>query len=255
LTTGGKGLVSLLDQKGLIRRDAMNDTVHITGKGLKIGVGVAVLLWLATVLVLGTAGAFSLGPGVFPLPIVVGLLTPIVVFLIALWAFGPFRDLVMSIDLQVAAGIQAWRFAGLGFIALYTYGVLPGLFAWSAGLGDIAIGVTAPLVVYALRRRPAFAVSGLYWVWNLFGMLDLVNAVSLGALSAVLGLGLSSAITTFPMGAMPLVLIPAFLVPMFFMLHTVSLVQARRLATAGKDVCSWPEPTFRCEPLSAPLGA
>jgi hypothetical protein len=27
-----------------------------------------------------------------------------------------------------------------------TYGVLPGLFAWPAGLGDIAIGVTAPLI-------------------------------------------------------------------------------------------------------------
>ena len=66
------------------------------------------------------------------------------------------------------AGIQAWRFAGLGFIALYAYGVLPGLFAWPAGLGDMAIGVTAPLVIYALRRRPAFAVSSLFWVWNLF---------------------------------------------------------------------------------------
>jgi hypothetical protein len=161
----------------------------------------------------------------------------------------------MSADLPVIAGIQAWRFAGLGFIALYAYGVLPGLFAWPAGIGDMAIGVTAPLVVYALRRRPTFATSALFWVWNLFGMLDLVVAVTLGGLSAVRGIGLSAEITTFPMGTMPLVLIPAFLVPLFLMLHIISLLQARRLATAGKEVCSWTEPTFRCEPVEAMPGA
>jgi hypothetical protein len=185
-----------------------------------------------------------------PLPILAGVLAPILVFLIAFWTVSPFRDLVMSIDLPVMAGIQAWRFAGLGFIALYAYGVLPPLFALPAGLGDMAIGVTAPLVILALRRHPAFAGSRLFWIWNLFGMLDLVVAVSLGALSAVLGIGISVGITTFPMGRMPLVLIPTFLVPVFVMLHLASLLQARRLAAAGR-VCSWPGPTFRREPVEA----
>jgi hypothetical protein len=114
----------------------------------------------------------------------------------------------------------------------------------------MAIGVTAPLVILALRRHPAFAGSRLFWIWNLFGMLDLVVAVSLGALSAVLGIGISAEITTFPMGTMPLVLIPTFLVPVFLMLHIASLLQARRLAAAGR-VCSWTGPTFRCEPVEA----
>ena len=185
-----------------------------------------------------------------PLPILAGVLVPILVFLIAFWTVSPFRDFVMSIDLPVMAGIQTWRFAGLGFIALYAYGVLPGLFAWPAGLGDMTIGVTAPLVIFALRRRPAFAASGLFWIWNLFGILDLAVAVSLGGLSAVLGIGISAGITTFPMGTMPLVLIPTFLVPLFLMLHIASLLQARRLAVTGK-VCRWTEPTFRCAPLEA----
>jgi hypothetical protein len=59
----------------------------------------------------------------------------------------------------------------------------------------------------------------------------------------IIGIGISEEITTFPMGTMPLVLIPAFLVPVFLMLHIVSLLQARRLAMAGKGVCSWTEPT------------
>jgi len=229
----------------------MNNSEPITDKRAKTVVGAVLLLWLMLVFILGADDAFSRGPGAVPFAILAGFLVPILAFLIALWTVGPFRDFVMSIDLPVMAGIQAWRFAGFGFIALYAYGVLPGLFAWPAGLGDMAIGVTAPLVIFALRRRPAFATSVLFWVWNLFGILDLAIAVSLGALSAVRGIGLSAEITTFPMGTMPLVLIPAFLVPLFLMLHVASLLQARRLATAGKGVCSWTEPTFRCEPLEA----
>jgi len=224
--------------------------MNVKEKRVKTVVGALLLLWLVLVLILGADDAFSRGPVELPLPILAGFLTPILVFLAAFWTVGPFREFLMSIDLPVMAGIQAWRFAGLGFIALNAYGVLPGLFAWPAGLGDMAIGITAPLVIYALRRRPAFATSVLFWVWNLFGILDLVDAVTLGAISAVLGIGISAEITAFPMGKMPLVLIPAFLVPLFLMLHFASLLQARRLAVAGR-VCRWPEPTFRCEPVEA----
>jgi hypothetical protein len=232
----------------------MTDSESITHKSVKIIVGTVLSLWLVLVLVIGANDGFARGPGELPLPILAGLLTPILAFLVAFWAVGPFHDLVMSIDLPVMAGIQAWRFGGLGFIALYAYGVLPGLFAWPAGLGDMTIGVTAPLVILALRRQPAFAGGRLFWAWNLLGILDLVVAVSLGATSAVLGIGLSAEITNFPMGSMPLVIVPAFLVPLFLMLHLASLFQARRLVTTGK-VCRWTEPTFQCEPVEAMHGA
>ena len=228
----------------------MNDSEHVTDNRVKTIVGAVLLLWLVLAFILGTNDAFARAPGALPLSILAGFLTPILVFLVAFRMVGPFRDLVMSIDLPVMAGIQAWRFGGLGFIALYAYGVLPGLFAWPAGLGDMAIGVTAPLVILALRRQPAFAAGRLFWIWNLLGILDLVVAVSLGALSSVFGIGISAEITTFPMGRMPLVIVPMFLVPLFLMLHLASLLQARRLAAAEK-VCSWTEPTFRCEPMEA----
>ena len=126
-------------------------------------------------------------------------------------------------------GIQAWRFAGLGFLALYAHGVLPALFAWPAGLGDIAIGVTAPWVVLALIRRPNFAVSRLFIVWNLLGIADLVVAIGTGALSSGYATGAVGEVTTAPMAQLPLVLIPAYFVPIFFMLHLGALFQARRL--------------------------
>ncbi len=86
-------------------------------------------LWLVAVLILGAKGVFVGKPGAPPLPIFAGVVIPLLVFLAAFWSGGLFRDFVMTIDLEVAAGIQAWRFGGMGFIALYAYGILPGLFA------------------------------------------------------------------------------------------------------------------------------
>lgn len=203
-------------------------------KKTKSVLGVVLLAWLAIVLILGANETLAGEPGTPPLPLFIAVLAPIIVFLAAYWYVGRFRDLVLSMDLQFAAGIQAWRFGGLGFITLYTYGVLPGLFAWPAGLGDMTIGFTAVWVLRALRDRPDFVKSGAYRTWNLLGILDLVTALSLGAVSAYFGIGISETITTFPMARLPLVLIPAFLVPLFIMLHLTSLIQSRKLAVTGK---------------------
>ncbi|HEV8341002.1 MAG TPA: hypothetical protein VGR30_01405 [Candidatus Binatia bacterium] len=190
---------------------------------------VVLATWLALVFLLGAGGAFVRPPGTPPFPILISFTAPIIFFLIAFWWSHAFREFVFAVDLRLATGIQAWRFAGLGFLALYAHGVLPGLFAWPAGLGDIAIGVTAPWVVLALIRRPSFAASKAFVVWNLLGISDLVVAVSTGALSSALALGVAGEITTAPMAQLPLVLIPAYFVPLFIMLHLTSLFQARSL--------------------------
>jgi hypothetical protein len=85
--------------------------------------------------------------------------------------------------------------------------------------------VTAPLVALALVRRPGFATSRVFIAWNLFGILDLVVAVTTGGLHSALAA--PGEVTTGPMAMMPLVQIPAFLVPLFIMLHLVALFQAR----------------------------
>ena len=188
-------------------------------------------VWLALVFLLGASGTFVRPPGTLPLPILVGALAPIIAFLAGLWRLREFRDFVLAIDLRLALGIQAWRFAGLGFLALYAYRVLPGLFAWPAGLGDIAIGVSAPWLILALIRRPRFAAGNTFVVWNLLGILDLIVAVGTGALASALALG-AGEVTTAPMARLPLVLIPGYFVPLFVMLHLAALLQARRLATA-----------------------
>jgi hypothetical protein len=161
---------------------------------------VALMLWLALVFSLGARGSFVRAPGALPLPILIGVTAPLLVFLAAFWALPAFQNFV---------------------------------FAWPAGLGDMAIGLTAPWLVLTLIRRPGFAASQLFVVWNLLGISDLVVAVSTGAIVSALATGAAGEITTAPMAQLPLVLIPAFFVPFFVMLHLTALFQARRLAVLG----------------------
>jgi hypothetical protein len=88
----------------------------------------------------------------------------------------------------------------------------------------MAIGVTAPWIMLALVRQPGFAASGTFIRWNVLGILDLLIAVSIGAVSALFTTGAPGEISTAPMATLPLLLIPAFLVPLFLMLHTAALI-------------------------------
>jgi hypothetical protein len=199
-----------------------------TSPGITAVVAIVLFLWLGLVTILAGRGGFTEPTGSPPLPILLSAVVPVIVFLAAYRLFPSFREYVLKFDLRLAAGIQAWRFAGLGFLALYANGVLPGTFAWPAGIGDMAVGLTAPWIMLALIRRPQFAASKLFLFWNLFGMLDLVTAVGSGGLSALLAHGTPGEITTAPMARLPLALIPAYFVPMLFMLHLTALLQRKR---------------------------
>jgi hypothetical protein len=155
---------------------------------------------------------------------------PLVLFFASLRLSQSFRQFVLSMDLRLIAGIQAWRWAGLGFLSLYAHKVLPAVFALPAGLGDMAIGVTAPWIMLALIRQPGFAASGAFIRWNVLGISDLIIAISIGTLSAFFATGAPGEISTAPMATLPLLLIPAFLVPLFLMLHIAALMQSRRLS-------------------------
>ncbi len=192
------------------------------------------MVWLALVFELGANGAFVKRPGSVPVPIIIGVIAPIIVFLAAFALSRSFHTLVLTADIRLMAGVQAWRFAGLGFLALYANGVLPGVFAWPAGIGDMVIGFTAPWIIIALIQRPDFKSSPLFLLWNLFGILDLVVAVGTGALSSGVAPGIVGPMTTAPMAHLPLVLIPAYLVPLFIMLHLATLFQVSAESSRNK---------------------
>jgi hypothetical protein len=196
---------------------------------------VVLAAWCASVFGLGAAGAFVGHPGQPPLALAVGAMLPLVTFAVAYRGSRAFRDFVLAADLRLVTAFQGWRWAGFGFLSLWVHGVLPGLFAWTAGLGDMAVGFTAPWIVLALARDRGFAGTRRFALFNLLGMLDLVVALSLGGASSML---LSGGVTTAAMAQLPEILVPAFLVPLFLMLHITSLLQARRAAgvASGESV-------------------
>jgi hypothetical protein len=194
----------------------------------KVFVALALAVWLALIVVLGATRALTVAPGTPPYPIAIAVGVPVILFLTALGLSAGFRRFLSTVDLPLITAVQSWRWAGLGFIFLWAYGVLPGAFAWTAGLGDMAIAITAPWVALAVVRRPGFATSSLFVAWNLLGILDHVVAVSDAAINQSLATGAQGEITVAPMALLPLVLIPAYLVPIFDMLHMVALFRVRR---------------------------
>jgi hypothetical protein len=151
-----------------------------------------------------------------------------VLFVLWLRLSPSFREFVLSLDLRFIVTMQAWRWAGLGFLDLYAYKVLPAVFALPAGLGDMAIGVTAPWIILGLMRQPGFVARRPFIRWNVLGILDLLIAISIGTLGTLFATGAPGEISTAPMATLPLLLIPVFLVPFFLILHITALMQSRQ---------------------------
>jgi hypothetical protein len=85
----------------------------------------------------------------------------------------------------------------------------------------------APWIAVALSRDQGYVCTRRFALWNAFGILDLVIAVSIGAFSSGYLSGFTGGVTTAPMSHMPLVLIPAYFLPLFIMLHLIALLKRR----------------------------
>jgi hypothetical protein len=197
--------------------------------GIRLAVAIALTAWLLLVVSLGFADAFVAPPGTPPISFALAVALPLILYFALLRLSPTFRAFVLTLDLRLIAAIQAWRWAGFGFLSLYAYKVLPAVFAFPAGLGDMAIGVTAPWIMLKLLRQPDFAAGRAFVRWNVLGILDLFIALSIGTVSSILATRAPGEISTAPMATLPLLLIPAFLVPIFLMLHTAALMQSRQL--------------------------
>jgi hypothetical protein len=190
------------------------------------------VVWVGLIFGFGATGAFVVAAGTPPLRLFAAVAGPVIAFLIAYRWSAAVREFALMADLRLITATQAWRFGGFAFLALYAYGVLPGYFAWPAGLGDMAIGAAAPWMLVALAREPGFAASRRFVTWNVLGILDLIVAVTVAAAVPLLFPNVAGAISTAAMARLPLVLIPGFFVPGYLILHVIALAQARRAASA-----------------------
>jgi hypothetical protein len=112
--------------------------------------------------------------------------------------------------------LHSTRHLGMMFLTRgATYPGLPSQFAYPAGFGDLITAFLAfaaiPLVLRSARlAKPAV------WVFNIFGTLDLLAAIT------------SATIYNAPLAMGPAYWIPAFWVPLLLVTHYVTFVLLRR---------------------------
>lgn len=200
-----------------------------SGGGGRFFLAVTLALWFALAALAIDAGLMQNTPGQPPLPLVVAAGVPLLIYFVLYRASSAFRNYVLAADLRLITILQSWRVAGVMFLGLYAYDVLPGLFALPAGIGDMAVGVTAPIIALTLLARPGYATSAGFAFWNWLGIFDFIVAFATGTLAAGIVPGLVGEITSAPVTMWPLALIPAYLVPLFATLHITALIKARAL--------------------------
>lgn len=202
-------------------------------------VAAAILVgWLAVTITLAAMGVYHVDASAIP-TIQYGILLPILIGILLIWRSEATKRTIDAVPQEWIVGVQLYRALGVIFLVLYAAGTLPGLFAWPAGVGDIAIGLLAPVVGFAYSRAPRDA-AGFVRAWNVFGILDLVVAVTTGFMTAP---SLLQPIEVQPnsdlMTVLPMVLIPVYLVPLSILLHLASLAKLHRAAAqtaTGKNI-------------------
>lgn len=186
-----------------------------------------IAVWFVFALSASALNLFKADPSLPPIALGLAAAIPVVIFLIWFAASTEFRQFALSLDARILTFVQSWRIAGYVFLVLASAGLLPVFFAWPAGWGDFAIGITAPLVAIKLAnagRRSSFVL------WQILGITDLVLAVSLGATARLIS---PHGIAPSVMTELPMSMIPTFAVPLFFMLHIICIAQARQWTTAA----------------------
>ncbi len=178
--------------------------------------------WFLFALVASAVHLFYTGPDGPPVALGLAALVPVAAVWIWAAASRSFRQFLLGLNPHSLTLIHSWRIVGYAFLVLYTYAILPGVFALSAGWGDIAIGATAPFVAASLVR---FDRRKSFILWQALGITDLVMALTLAASARWIS---PHAAATTPMTLLPLSLIPTFAVPLLLILHGICIAQARR---------------------------
>ena len=178
--------------------------------------------WFLLALALGLAGAYKAAPDRIP-TIQYGIFIPFLIGAWLIWRSPVVGRIIDTVPQPWIVGVQLYRALGVIFLILYATDKMPGLFAWPAGVGDVAVGLLAPVVALAYARDPRQNAARVT-AWNVLGILDLVVAITTGFITSP-----STLFSYEPpnelIAIFPLVLIPVYLVPLSLLLHLASLAK------------------------------
>ena len=184
-------------------------------------VAVVLVLWLAAAYALGASGSTeSLRP---PVPQVI-LLALTAVTILAGALLPGLREWWHAVDLRVPAALHLTRFVGIYFLILWQRGVLPGVFAEPAGIGDIIVASLCALLLLFVGR-PTTRWRRRAWIaWNALGLLDILFVVTRAA-----RLSMADPPSMTALLRMPLSPLLTFLVPLIIATHVLIAARMRRV--------------------------
>ena len=216
------GLWLALERTGLTQRQRL---------GLWLAVVVPYTLWLAVIWSVAVNGVFRPGNNTPPL-VPLAIFLPVIVGAPILLRSKRIGEVLDAMPASWLVGLQVYRIFGGIFLVGWARGVIPGIFALPAGIGDVTTGLLALPVAYLLVSRNGDGVRPAI-AWNIFGLLDFTIAIGIGLATAPGPLQvIVPSIPNTGVGLYPAVLIPAFAVPSSILLHVLSLRQLRRRRAA-----------------------
>jgi len=196
---------------------------------------VVFIAWLAVAQYVGAANAyFAASENAVP-TLLLGLLIPLLIAIVALRQSESLARLASAIPLHWIVAAQVYRIAGGIFLVLWADGRMPWQFALPAGIGDVLTGCFAVVVAVLLAQKAPGALRAAY-SWCLFGIADLVVALTMGAMTSpgrahLLALDAPNLLIS----SYPLVMVPTFAVPLALMLHGLVLWRlGRERASTGR---------------------
>jgi hypothetical protein len=193
--------------------------------------------WGGIIVVVAALGGFAPGrAGQVPVPTIAFAF--FLVLLFGGWLVHPkFRGAALSVPLSAFVAVNAARLGGVFFLILTAQGRLSAPFGPAAGWGDITVGALA-IPLAAMGEGSAARHPTWFRLWNWLGTLDLLNAITLGLLSAqgtpfrvfTEGPG------TQAMGILPYVFVPAMLVPLYLLIHLTIAIKLRELRQSTRNI-------------------
>jgi hypothetical protein len=208
---------------------------HANHRSVKVAVYTVIALWFLFSLSMGIRGRFIGRPDKSPLALGLALGLPILLFVTAYLRRGSLWAFAHTLDLRLVVLPHLWRLVAIVFLIDYSQGRLPGGFALPAGIGDIVTALGAVPLALALSHG-ASGVRKRFVAWNIFGLIDLVVAVSSGILHSKSSFGVlvGAGPTTLLMSQFPLCMVPTFFVPLFMLLHLLALARTNEVGSASR---------------------
>ena len=192
----------------------------------RLGAGAAA--WFVGITTLAAVGLFSAGSGVGTPALGAAVLAPVLAVALSTTRLATTRRLALGIPLAALVVVHAGRVLGAFFVWLGAEGRLPPTFAVYAGWGDALIAALAVPLAWAIHRRVA-RWRALTLAWNSLGLLDALGALTLGVGSAAASplRFIYESPDSSVMGALPWLLVPGFLMPIYILTHLAIFAQLR----------------------------